>query len=77
MEIHSCQSCGATTHYLPTPAFRNAGGRPSTLGVNMRLFDPNELTGVEVRFPDGMRWSGSGPFGYRRAAMRIGERGCW
>jgi hypothetical protein len=77
VEIHSCRSCAATTHYLPTPEFRNQADGPGTLGVNMRLFEPDELTGVEVRFPDGRRWSGSGPFGYRRAAMRIGEHGRW
>ena len=77
VEIHSCQACGATTHFLPTVTSRSPGDAPGTLGVNMRLFDPDELTGVEVRYPDGKQWTGSGPFGYRRAAMSISQSMRW
>ena len=44
--IHFCGRCGATTHWLP--AERDASDRA---GVNMWLFEPGELTGIEVRYP--------------------------
>ena len=32
------------------------------MGVNMRLFDADFLNGIELRFPDGANWIGTGPF---------------
>jgi hypothetical protein len=40
-------------------------------GVNMALAEPDDLAGIELRFPDGRGWSGEGPFTYRRAAQTI------
>lgn len=46
-------------------------------GSNRRLFDPDELAGVEVRFPNRKEWSSEGPYEYRRAALMIGTDGPW
>ena len=77
VDIHSCASCGTTTHWTRTGAFIQKHQTNDMAGVNMRLFDPDELAGVEVHFPDGKAWSGEGPFGYRRAAMAISETTRW
>jgi len=77
VDIHSCAVCGATTHWTRTEAFVAQHQMNDMVGVNMRLFDPDDLAGVEVHFPDGKTWTGQGPFGYRRAAIRIGEETRW
>ena len=30
---------------------------PPRMGVSMRLFDPDELVGIPVRFPEGRNWN--------------------
>ncbi|MEO0607798.1 MAG: aldehyde-activating protein [Pseudomonadota bacterium] len=77
VQIHSCPHCGSTTHFTLTEACKKRDGVIDHVGVNMRLFDPNALSGVEVRYPSGAAWSGSGPFGYRRPSMIIGETQHW
>ena len=43
---------------------------PPRMGVNMRLFDPDELVGVPVRFPNGRDWGDeSEPPAPRRAEV--------
>jgi len=42
------------------------GGAVDMMGVNMRLFDPAQLSGSRLVFPDGRGWSGEGPWGYAR-----------
>jgi len=42
------------------------------MGVNMRLADEKELAGIELRYPDGRTWPGTGDFGYVREARIIG-----
>jgi hypothetical protein len=76
-EVHSCRSCAATTHFSMARSFIERHGPIDMVGVNMRLFDPGALEGVEVRFPDGKAWSGAGPFGYRRPAVTAGATGGW
>ncbi len=71
-EVHSCRSCAATTHFVIARSFMERHGVVYLVGVNMRLFDPGELDGVEVRFPDGRDWSGEGPFDYRRPSVAVG-----
>jgi len=66
VEIHACEICASTTHSLFTSAFQESSGISDRIGVNMRLFDRNELIGVEMRFPDGKNWPGEGGFEYRR-----------
>ncbi|MGB3722206.1 MAG: aldehyde-activating protein [Pacificimonas sp.] len=59
-EIHFCPNCGSTTH------FSAVAGDRGMIGVNMRLYAPDELVGIETRFPDGRNWSGEGEWGYYR-----------
>ena len=77
VDIHSCSTCGTTTHWTRTEAFIAQYQMNDMVGVNMRLFDPEQLAGVEVHYPDGKSWTGEGPFGYRRAAFTISEDTCW
>ena len=44
---HFCGHCGATTHWAPL-----ADDAADRMGVNMRLFEPEELAGIEVRYGD-------------------------
>lgn len=77
VEIHSCARCSATTHWVRTEGFKTAHGQNDMAGVNMRLFDPDTLNGVDVQFPDGKTWSGEGEFGFRRDAIHIGKDARW
>ena len=36
------------------------------MGVNMGLAEPQDIAGIELRFPDGRSWSGEGEFTYTR-----------
>jgi hypothetical protein len=47
-----CPDCGSVVGWIPLPAFDE--GR---VGVNMRLFEPGELAGIETRFPNGIDWT--------------------
>lgn len=76
-ELHSCPTCGTTTHWELSEACKDQNPSVDLMGVNMRVFDPIELKGVEIRFPDGKEWSGEGPFGYRREAMTITDNAPW
>jgi hypothetical protein len=73
VHVHSCVVCGATTHFDLSEAFRADNPSVDQVGVNMKLFSPLDLNDVEVRYPDGMNWSGEGAFGYRRSAVMIGD----
>jgi hypothetical protein len=69
--VHFCPTCGSTTHFRLTPAAVVVHGDVQ-MGVNMRLADQDQLAGVELRFPDGRRWPGTGSFGYVRDPLIIG-----
>ena len=69
-EVHSCVDCGATTHFVLTPSAVAAHGN-TMMGVNMLLADPADLSGVELRYPDGRNWVGAGEFGYVREAETL------
>jgi len=71
-EIHFCARCGSTTHFTLTESAVARFGN-SLLGVNMQLADARDLTGIELRYPDGQSWSGAGEFGYVREPRIIGE----
>lgn len=75
--VQSCAICGATTHFVLTDELRRQHPAADVVGVNMRLFDPDVLTGVEVRFPDGKAWSGDGPYRFRREALTITADAPW
>lgn len=71
-QIHFCAACGSTTHFVLTPETIAQHGNTVT-GVNMALADESQLTGLEMRFPDGAAWAGQGPFGYVRESVVIGS----
>jgi len=50
---HFCPACGSSTHWTALP-----NGPSERTGVNMRLFEPDGLEGLEVRFSDGLRREG-------------------
>ena len=77
VEVHSCGTCGTTTHWMLTEKFKEQNPSADRAGVNMRLFDPDELQGVEVRFPNGKDWTGEGPFEYRRPSLTICDNTQW
>ena len=76
-EVHACKNCGATTHFVLADSFKKRNPTADQVGVNMRIFDPYELDGVEVRFPNGRDWPGEGPFDYRRSSMTISKDTPW
>ncbi|NIA71439.1 aldehyde-activating protein [Pelagibius litoralis] len=76
-ELQSCTRCGTTTHWTFSKSFREQNEGVDLMGVNMRIFNPDDLQGVEVRFPDGAGWSGEGPFEYRHKAMTISDGWPW
>lgn len=63
--IHFCPTCGSTTHFTLSDSAVARVGNTMT-GVNMRLADETSLVGIELRFPDGRNWPGTGAFGYVR-----------
>lgn len=71
-QIHFCQTCGATPHFILTESAISKFGN-SLMGVNMWLADESALAGIELRYPDGRAWSGEGGFSYVRGARIIGE----
>lgn len=71
-EIHFCPGCGSTTHFTLTESTIARFGNSLT-GVNLWLADESDLAGIELRFPDGSRWSGEGDFGYVREARILGQ----
>lgn len=77
VEIHACKVCATTTHWVLTKSFREQNKSVDQMGVNMRIFDPDDLTGIEVRFPNGRDWDGQGDYGYRRESMTISETTRW
>ena len=70
-QVHSCKTCAATTHFVLTESFKLNNPSIDQVGVNMRIFEPSELDGIEVRFPDGSNWIGEGAYDYRRNPMTI------
>jgi hypothetical protein len=71
-EIQFCPNCGSTTHFTLTPSAVAKFGNVQ-LGVNVRLADERDLAEIELRYPDGLAWSGKGRFTYVREARIIGR----
>lgn len=71
-DIRFCETCGVTTHFTLTASAIAQFGN-GMMGVNMRLANESDLAGLELRYPDGRAWSGSGEFGYVREARVIGD----
>jgi hypothetical protein len=72
VEVQFCPNCGSTTHFTLTESAIAKFGNVQ-LGVNMRLADDSDLDGVELRYPDGRSWSGSGGFNYVQDARILGR----
>ncbi len=77
VEIHACKNCATTTHWVLTDSFKMQNPTVDQMGVNMRLFDLEDLDGIEVRFPNGNDWTGDGPYGFRRPPITICDRTPW
>jgi hypothetical protein len=75
--IHSCAQCATTTHFVLTDSYKAQHPGIDQIGVNMRLFDPETLVGITVHYPNGKDWSGEGPFGFRRKALKISAKSPW
>ncbi|WP_427963585.1 GFA family protein [Altererythrobacter sp.] len=65
--VQFCPSCGSTIRWTLLP-----GDKRDLTGVNMRLFDPDELAGIEARFMDGRSWDGKSKAGARRPPGALG-----
>ncbi len=63
VRVHFCGICGCTTHWSPMPLFPQ-----ELMGVNVRLFDPVDLKGLTLNFPDGANWDGQAPYAMRKPA---------
>lgn len=72
VDVHFCPGCGSTTHFRLTEAAKAVHG-DTMMGVNVGLLDEHELSGVELRYPDGKSWSGQGEFGYVRESRILGS----
>ncbi len=75
--IHFCVVCSSTTHFTLTDAYQAINPDIDQVGVNMRLFEPEQLDGVEIQYPHGSTWSGEGPFGFRREKVRYSSQSPW
>lgn len=71
VDVHFCPSCGSTTHFRLTEVAVSKHG-DVMMGVNAGLADEHALAGVELRYPDGKKWSGEGEFGYVRPSRILG-----
>jgi hypothetical protein len=70
-QVQFCPICGSTTHFTLTESVAAKLGDVMA-GVNLRLADESDLTGIELRCPDGRAWAGSGEFSYVREANILG-----
>ncbi|NQY15737.1 MAG: hypothetical protein HRT81_18080 [Henriciella sp.] len=77
MELHSCAVCGSTTHFNLTEDYQVEHPDVDQVGVNMRLFDAQQLDGVEIQYPSGSEWSGEGSFGFRRKPVTLSSGSPW
>lgn len=69
--LHFCPTCGCTTHWSATDGLKERMGEVDLMGANMRLFDPAQLSGLKLSFPNGRDWSGEGPWGFVRDAAAM------
>lgn len=77
VKLYWCTYCGCTTHYELTDGYKLKNPGDDIVAVNMRLFKPEDLTGIEVMFSEGRDWTGEGPRTYRRPSMTITECCPW
>jgi len=72
-ELQFCARCGATTHFVLTASAIAKHGNVM-MGVNTRLAPEQDLAGIELRYPDGLGWSGDGAFTYVQDARILGRQ---
>lgn len=77
VSIHSCSVCGSTTHFTITEAYKSEHPGIDQIGVNMRLFDLEQIEGIEVQYPNGSDWTGEGSFGFRKPAQILNPDNPW
>jgi len=53
-EVHFCPRCGSTTHFLVTHPEHQG------IGVNTRIFDQDDLEGLDMRYYDSRNFSRDG-----------------
>lgn len=68
VEMRFCANCGTTTHWITTEHLD--GDR---MGVNMRIFEPKDVAGIEARTLDGRNWNGDTVPSHRRTIGTLGE----
>lgn len=56
LETQVCTGCGSAVRWVAAGVYESR-----RVGVNMRLFEPGELAGIETRFPDGIDWTDERP----------------
>ena len=67
-EMQFCPTCGTTTHWHLT---EHVDG--DRVGVNMRIFTPQQVAGIDARTLDGRNWFGETEPAHRRAPGRLGD----
>ncbi|WP_423142348.1 GFA family protein [Parablastomonas sp. CN1-191] len=67
LETQFCPGCGSAVRWIAAGSYESR-----RVGVNMKLFDPADLKGIETRFPDGIAWAGERPC-QRHAPLPYGE----
>ncbi|MEM9501038.1 MAG: GFA family protein [Pseudomonadota bacterium] len=67
-EMQFCPSCGTTTHWVLTEHYD-----VDRVGVNMRIFEPSDLDGIEARTLDGRNWNGETEPAHRRPPGELGH----
>ena len=51
VRMYRCRTCGCVTHWrLARPH------ETPKSGVNAQLFEPEDIQGIEIRYPDGRSW---------------------
>ncbi|MEM7664946.1 MAG: aldehyde-activating protein [Pseudomonadota bacterium] len=68
IEMHFCTTCSAVSHWVLTEHCE--GDR---VGVNMRIFEPSDLDGIEARTLDGRNWFGKTAAAHRRPPGHLGQ----
>ncbi|MEO6153017.1 MAG: GFA family protein [Croceibacterium sp.] len=56
LRTNFCPTCGAVASWTAARELE-----PPRMGVNMRLFEPDDLVGIPVRFPNGRDWNDDDP----------------
>lgn len=72
VEMRFCPTCGTTTHWVLTENFPDAE-QADSMGVNMRIFTPDQVAGIEARMLDGRGWDQKAEPAHRRPPGILGQ----